>query len=145
MPDNYEAMVRLFKQKEEYYIYNWLLSEANLVHYAPGHLEFRPDVTAPSGISGKIGELLGQWTGQRWVVALSNKEGAEPLKVKMDEEAEKARAVAMQDGRLQQVLRAFPGASVQNIELPQDEHIDDHADMFDESCKQELKESMQTS
>ena len=48
-----------------------LASHLHLVRFEPGRIEFRPAEGAPRDLANRLGQLLGEWTGSRWLIAVS--------------------------------------------------------------------------
>ena len=71
MPQNFGEVVALFDQRREALIRSHLWSHVHLVAFEPGRIEFRTQEAAPRDLANRLGQLLGEWTGTRWVVAVS--------------------------------------------------------------------------
>ena len=86
--------------------------DIRLVRLEPGVLEF---ALAPGGsrdLPQKLGKALGDWTGIRWMIALSNEAGEPTIREIEDAKAaEKMRGVRA-NPIVQAVLNAFPGAEI---------------------------------
>ena len=93
--------------------YAQLRSLVHLVAFEPGQIEFRPGEGAPRDLASRLGQKLSEWTGTRWVVAVSQEAGAPTL-----EQQASARAPAVVESEVAQhplvraVLDAFPGATI---------------------------------
>ena len=67
---------------------------------------------ASPALAQQIMNKLKEWTGQRWVVALSNEAGAQTIKeVRDSKEAEKMRGVR-DEPLVRSVMERFPGAEI---------------------------------
>ncbi len=113
--NSFEDIVALFGRKREMLLKASLMKDVHLVSFQQGHLEIRLEETAPRSLSGQIATKLGEWTGQRWVVSLSNAAGAPTL----DEVSRGQQARIMDEVRqhpvVAEVLRIFPGAQITDI------------------------------
>jgi DNA polymerase III subunit gamma/tau len=132
MPQSFAEVVLLFDQKREALLRSHLSSHVHLVAFEPGRIEFRPEPGAPPDLANRLMQLLGEWTGSRWVVAVSQAAGAPTL----------AQAEARRDGALRHevaahplvraVLEAFPGATIaavrQRFAAPEAGDADEAAD-----------------
>jgi DNA polymerase-3 subunit gamma/tau len=107
-PQSFVEVVDLFLQKREAKLAALLKRQVRLVKFGEGTLEINPGKGAPSDLAGQVGKLLTQWTGQRWVVSVSNATGAPSL---YDQEID----VAKSDPVVKSLLAAFPGATVEAI------------------------------
>jgi DNA polymerase-3 subunit gamma/tau len=118
-PRSFEEVVALFQASREAMLFAQLKKNVHLVSFAPQRIEFRPAQGAPETLANRIGSLLTEWTGQRWVVAVSGEEGAPTLA-----EAEAAAAAARHEKAaghplVRAVLDSFPGAAIEAVrDLP---------------------------
>jgi DNA polymerase-3 subunit gamma/tau len=88
-----------------------------MVHRAVerGRLEFRPDEHAPRTLANRLGALLSEWTGRRWVVAVSGEPGEPTLTEQEAATDRRERAEATAHPLVQAALAAFPGATIEAI------------------------------
>ncbi|PWC77303.1 DNA polymerase III subunit gamma/tau [Azospirillum sp. TSH64] len=115
MPHDFRALVQLFSDRREGALYGYLMETVQLVRMEPGTLELKLRPAAPPTLPAKVGQLLTEWTGQRWIVALS--EGpAQPTLAEQDK-AEKHRAWAEAEANpvVRAVLDTFSGAKIIDI------------------------------
>ncbi len=81
-------------------------------HFEPGRIEFRPTQGAPRDLANRLGQLLGEWTGARWLIAITEAEGDPTLRQRQEQrEAELRNGVAAHP-LVQAVLETFPGATI---------------------------------
>src|SRR6202011_4664491 len=71
MPQSFAEVVALFDQRREAVIRSHLRERVHLIAFEPGRIEFRPAEGAPANLANRISQLLGEWTGERWLVARS--------------------------------------------------------------------------
>jgi DNA polymerase-3 subunit gamma/tau len=112
MPENFPELIALFDTRREALIRSHLYSHIHLVAFEPGRIEFRPREAAPRDLANRLGQLLGEWTGTRWVISVSQAEGEPTL---ADVEAEHASAVRNEVAAhplVRAVLDTFPGATI---------------------------------
>jgi len=112
-PQTFAAIVDLFADKCEIVLADHLKRHVHLVRFDIGLIEFNPGKLAPKDLSGQVGKLLTQWTGQRWVVSVVNAAGAPTLH---DQEMEQAKA----DPVVKSILEAFPGAIIETVRRADD-------------------------
>jgi DNA polymerase-3 subunit gamma/tau len=85
------------------------------VSVADGRLDIALDSAAPAGLINDLSRKLSDWTGRRWVVALSSEGGEATLR----EQAEARQAATLTGIRAEPLVRAalerFPGAEIIDI------------------------------
>ena len=115
-PESFQDLVQLFWDRKEGRLAVHLTDHVHLVRYAPGQLEFRPSELAPPKLAGTIGRLLQDWTGQRWMVSVSEDATAEPTLAEQRQAAEAAeRDEVMRHPLVKAALETFPGAELLEI------------------------------
>jgi DNA polymerase-3 subunit gamma/tau len=87
----------------------------HLVRFEIGVIELRPDESAPRDLPNKLGSMLSQWTGQRWVVSISGEPGDPTLKEQAETRAQSMKSEAARDPLVRAVLDAFPGARIESV------------------------------
>ncbi|MBM3597036.1 MAG: DNA polymerase III subunit gamma/tau [Alphaproteobacteria bacterium] len=113
-PQTFEQVVALFEARRESELRTRLLNNVHLVAFEPGRIEFRP-AGAPADLANRVGLLLTQWTGRRWVVAVSQTEGAPTLAEQRRAASAKRLDQAAEHPLVRAVLDAFPGAAITAI------------------------------
>jgi DNA polymerase-3 subunit gamma/tau len=87
------------------------------VRFEPGRIEIALTEDASADLAGDLGRKLGEWTGQRWIVAVSH-EAAPPT---IAEVRTAARAQLVSDARADPVVSAvlshFPGAEIVDVRV----------------------------
>jgi DNA polymerase-3 subunit gamma/tau len=140
LPQSFAETVALFDKRREAVIAAHLKANVRLVSFEPGRIEIRPTEAAPSNLTNQLGQLLGEWTGTRWIVAISQAEGSPSL---AEEEAQRASALRHEVAAhplVRAVLETFPGATIAavrerfvaadaGIEAPSEDVGDDGADV----------------
>jgi DNA polymerase-3 subunit gamma/tau len=113
MPQNFAEVVALFDQRREAVIRSHLREHVHLIAFEPGRIEFRPADGAPSNLANRISQLLGEWTGERWLVARSEAAPGEPTLREQEERRERdLRNEVVRHPLVQAVLETFPGATI---------------------------------
>ena len=137
-PDNFKAVVDLFRKRREMILYSHLQSSVHLVRFAPGRIEVRPTADAPRDLVNRISAFLGEWTGRRWVVTVSGETGEETLGDQARAEEQRLIDEAESDDLVRAVKDAFPGAAVTKVtnrepaEIPDAGPLEDDDDSDDE-------------
>jgi DNA polymerase III subunit gamma/tau len=112
MPQNFVELIALFDKRREALIRSHLWSHVHLVAFEPGRIELRPREAAPRDLANRLGQLLGEWTGARWVIAVSQAEGAPTLAEAEAQQASAVRNEVAAHPLVRAVLDTFPGATI---------------------------------
>jgi DNA polymerase-3 subunit gamma/tau len=114
-PTSFLQVVELFEKSHEALLRAHLFAHVHLVRFEIGLIELRPDEAAPRDLPNKLGSLLSQWTGQRWVVSVSSEPGEPTLKEQAEARAQSMKSEAARDPLVRAVLEAFPGARIESV------------------------------
>ena len=112
--------VAMLAAASEPLLHGHLLHAVHLVRFDPhpdgsGHIELRPEPSAPRELSARLAALLTHATGARWTVAVSRAEG-EPTLAEQGAAAHAARhSAATLHPLVQAILDAFPGATIGTV------------------------------
>ncbi len=112
MPQTFAALVALFGEMREGLLGAELENYVHPVHFEPGRIEWRQQPLASRNLAAQVAEKLQYWTGERWIIALSNQPGEPTLAEKASHAASARRAQAEAHPLVQAVLAAFPGAEL---------------------------------
>jgi len=138
MPQSFAEVLALFDSKREALLRSHLWSHVHLVAFEPGRIEFRPDEAAPRDLANRLGQMLGEWTGSRWIIAISQEEGAATLAEQEARRASSLRNELAAHPLVRAALETFPGATIaairerfvgsgtgiEEVEAPADDGID---------------------
>ena len=113
--DSFEAVVALFENKREGLIAAALRGQVNLVSFERGHISFRAESEAPQDLANRMARLLKEWTGDQWLVSLSEKPGQPTIRSVRETAARERRNEAIAHPLVQAALEAFPGARVEAV------------------------------
>ncbi|HZK89256.1 MAG TPA: DNA polymerase III subunit gamma/tau [Stellaceae bacterium] len=111
-PRSFAETVALFEQHGEVITRSQLRSQVHLVAFEPGHIEFRPVDGAPRDLASRLTQRLSEWTGTRWVVAVSQAAGAPTLEQQDLARDSDMKSQVAQHPLVRAVLDAFPGATI---------------------------------
>ena len=113
-PQSFTEVVELFDQHREALLRAHLWSDVHLVAFdaEARRIELRPAAGAPRDLANRLGQLLGEWTGQRWIVAVSQAEGAPTLAAAEGQRASEVRNEVAAHPLVRAVLDIFPGATI---------------------------------
>jgi len=111
-PQSFAEVVALFEKRREALLRSHLWSHVHLVAFEPGRIELRPEPAAPRDLANRLGQLLGEWTGTRWVVAVSQAEGAPTQAEAAAQRDSEVRNEVAGHPLVRAVLDTFPGATI---------------------------------
>ena len=114
-PQSFLDVIKLFEQHREALLRSHLYNDVHLVHFEPGRIELRPEPTAPRDLPNRLGQMLSQWTGQRWVVSVSGERGEPSLREQTESHSHDLKVEAAADPLVRAVLEAFPGARIETV------------------------------
>jgi DNA polymerase-3 subunit gamma/tau len=112
MPASFPALIALVEDKREAILYANLVNNVHLVRFEAGMLEFRPGPQAPKNLAGQLQKLLADWTGRRWMVSVSNREGEPTLRQQQQASQAKLREDTAVHPLVKAVKEVFPEASI---------------------------------
>jgi len=115
-PQSFAEVASVFEQRQEIQLASHLRRGVHLVRFETGRIEVHLKKGTPKGLAGRVGKLLSQWTGQRWVISVSNQNGEATLH-------EQNRAAITDDPLVRSLLDAFPGAAVQDVRPTSEEDV----------------------
>jgi DNA polymerase-3 subunit gamma/tau len=114
-PANYRELVKLFADKKEGILEYHLAASVRLVRFEPGVIELNTLPAAPSNLANRVGSLLSEWTGRRWVIGISSAFG-EPTLMETDQAQRDASLdSAKASPAVVAIMEAFPGATITDV------------------------------
>ena len=119
MPSSLAEIVALAETNGEMLLAARIRNHVKLVSFKPGNLQIGLVGAAPDQLAGDIARYLSQWTGQRWLVSLSESGGAQTLAEERRDADEKLRDTIASEPLVAQILDIFPGASIDEIKNPE--------------------------
>ena len=112
VPLTFAASVQMFADHGEMRLFTHLQDHVHLVSFGPGKIELRLSENAPNHLASHLAKYLHKWTGQRWIVAISDLAGEPTLsEQKLVRERERKQEAA-QHPEVRALLDAFPGAEI---------------------------------
>ena len=118
MPNSLGEIVALAETNGEMLLAARIRNHVKLVSLKPGNLQIGLVGAAPDQLAGDIARYLSQWTGQRWLVSLSESGGAQTLAEEQRDADDKLRDTIASEPLVAQILDIFPGASIDEIKNP---------------------------
>ncbi len=114
LPD-FGSVIAFVREMKEPILEANLRNNVHLVSFEPGRIELRLDDKAERDLTSRLGTLLSEGTGCRWVVAVSPAEGAPTLNQQAVSAERDRRAQIEQHPLVRKALDTFPGAEVREI------------------------------
>ena len=114
LPD-FDSVIAFVREMKEPILEANLRNNVHLVSFEPGRIELRLDDKAERDLTSRLGTLLSEGTGCRWVVAVSPAEGAPTLNQQAVSAERDRRAQIEQHPLVRKTLDTFPGAEVREI------------------------------
>ena len=109
------AIAALAEERREPILSAWLRTEVRPVRIGAGAVEINCGRAPDGRMLDLLRDRLQEWTGERWMIALTD-DGGEPTLEEQDRAAQEAADRAAMDHPLvRQVLDAFPGARVRKV------------------------------
>jgi DNA polymerase-3 subunit gamma/tau len=112
MPANFRAVSALAGEMRAARLKFQIDHQMRLVAFERGRIEVNLKDSADRNAAGELAERLTAWTGERWIVSISNDEGELSLADQAAEVEANRRADAAQDPLLKAALDVFPGAKI---------------------------------
>jgi DNA polymerase-3 subunit gamma/tau len=114
-PASFREVVELFEAKREGILHGLLWNSVHLLRFEPGVIEMRAP-GCPRDFPARLMDMLGRWTGRRWMVSLSDQPEGEPTLAQQAASAiagRKARAAG--HPLVRRALEVFPGATLERV------------------------------
>ena len=89
-----------------------------LVRFEDGKLEIALEASARKTLVGELSKKLGDWTGRRWMVAVSAEAGMPTLRAQAETRKAELKDGVRGDPLVQAVLARFPGAEIVDVRPP---------------------------
>ena len=92
--------------------------DVRLVRFEDGTLELALEPSARKTLVQELSKKLADWTGRRWMVAVSAEAGQPSLRAQADARKAELKDVVREDPLVQAVLQRFPGAEIVDVRPP---------------------------
>jgi hypothetical protein len=115
----FEDLVTLAQVNRDIQLKIALEQDVRLVRFERGSIEFSLTPGASPQLAQTLMRRLQEWTGIRWMVAISREEGAPTLKDQAETRAEEKMTGVRAIPLVRKVLEAFPGAQIMAIRAPE--------------------------
>ena len=114
-PQSLRAIAALAEERREPLLGAWLRTEVRPVRIAAGTVEIKCGRAPDSQMLDLLRDRLQEWTGERWMIALTDEGGAATLDEQDRAARDAADRAATDHPLVRQVLDAFPGARVRKV------------------------------
>jgi len=114
-PKSFTDVVALFEARREARLVHHLMHHVHEVRCEPGLIEFRTEPQAPADLAAKLGTLLTQWTGRRWLASVSSDAGKPTLAAQKATRGDELRSLAENNALVQAIMKTFPGAKLEAV------------------------------
>ncbi len=113
--DSFEAVVAYIAEQRDIKLKLDLEVYGRLVQFSHGRIELQLGPEAPKNLANDLGHKLSQWTGERWVVALSREQGQKTIAEKRNER-EAANLIKIKEHPVfLEFMQHFPDAEILKI------------------------------
>ncbi len=112
---SFEDLVALAAEKRDIPLKVNLERGVHPVRFEHGKIELRLNEHAPASLIGDLQKKLNMWTGQRWVIVVSQEAGARTLHEQNEEKKRALSDSVRAHPSVQAVLARFPGAEIVDI------------------------------
>jgi DNA polymerase-3 subunit gamma/tau len=114
----FEDLIALAAEKRDLNIKTALERDVRLVRFEDGTLEIALEPSAAKTLVGDLSKRLNDWTGRRWMVAVSAEAGAPSLRTQAEARKAELKDTVRADPLVQAVLSRFPGAEIVDVRPP---------------------------
>jgi DNA polymerase-3 subunit gamma/tau len=119
----------LAREKSDLHLLFMIEHQMRLVNFEPGRIEFQPTEKADPDLAGKLGRMLSEWTGMRWIVSVSRNQGRPTLHEERTANRHQLLSDAKSEPTVAALLSVFPGAKVVDVRIQEAEDMTPPLDM----------------
>ena len=115
---SFADLIELAAEKRDLAMKSALERDVRLVRFEDGRLELALEASARKALAGELSKKLGDWTGRRWMVAVSTEAGMPSLRAQAETRKAELKDGVRDDPLVQAVLARFPGAEIVDVRPP---------------------------
>ncbi|MGB7019446.1 MAG: DNA polymerase III subunit gamma/tau, partial [Xanthobacteraceae bacterium] len=115
---SFADLLALAAEKRDLTMKSALERDVRLVRFEDGTLELALEPSARKTLVQELSKKLADWTGRRWMVAVSAEAGQPSLRAQADARKAELKDVVREDPLVQAVLQRFPGAEIVDVRPP---------------------------
>ena len=114
-PESFVDVIKLVTEKRDLKLKGNLEDFVRLVRFETGHVEINLEAGAPRDLPNYLGQKLSEWTGKRWIVAVSAEKGEETITGKKLAERQRELEQVKNHPLVQQIFDTFPDARITDV------------------------------
>ncbi|HXW41967.1 MAG TPA: DNA polymerase III subunit gamma/tau [Xanthobacteraceae bacterium] len=115
---SFAELIALAAEKRDLATKSALERDVRLVRFEDGRLELALEPSARKTLVGDLSKKLSEWTGRRWMVAVSAEAGMPSLRAQAEARKAELKDGVRDDPLVQAVLQRFPGAEIVDVRPP---------------------------
>ncbi len=115
---SFADLIALAAENRDLTMKSALERDVRLVRFEDGTLELALEPSARKTLVQELSKKLGEWTGRRWMVAVSAEAGMPSMRAQADARKAELKDVVREDPLVQAVLQRFPGAEIVDVRPP---------------------------
>ncbi len=115
---SFAELIGLAAEKRDLSIKSALERDVRLVRFEDGTLEIALESGARKTLIGELSKKLAEWTGRRWMVAVSAEVGSPSLRAQAEMRKAEMKDGVRGDPLVQAVMERFPGAEIVDVRPP---------------------------
>jgi DNA polymerase III subunit gamma/tau len=115
---SFADLINLAAEKRDLSIKSALERDVRLVRFEDGTLEIALEAGARKSLIGELSKKLADWTGRRWMVAVSAEAGSPSLRTQAEMRKAEMKDGVRGDPLVQAVMERFPGAEIVDVRPP---------------------------
>ncbi len=116
--ESFADLIALAAEKRDLSIKSALERDVRLVRFEDGTLEIALEAGARKTLIGELSKKLAEWTGRRWMVAVSAEAGSPSLRAQAEMRKAEMKDGVRADPLVQAVMERFPGAEIVDVRAP---------------------------
>jgi DNA polymerase-3 subunit gamma/tau len=115
---SFADLIGLAAEKRDLSIKSALERDVRLVRFEDGTLEIALEAGTRKTLIGELSKKLAEWTGRRWLVAVSAEAGSPSLRAQAEMRKAEMKDGVRGDPLVQAVIERFPGAEIVDVRPP---------------------------
>jgi DNA polymerase-3 subunit gamma/tau len=115
---SFEDLIALAVERRDLSIKSALERDVRLVRFEDGTLEIALEAGVRKTLIGELSKKLADWTGRRWMVAVSAESGSPSIHAQEQTRKAELKDVVRSDPLVQAVMERFPGAEIVEVRPP---------------------------
>ena len=129
--NTFADLIALAAEKRDLAMKSALERDVRLVRFEDGMLEIALEPSARKTLVGELSKKLADWTGRRWMVAVSAEAGSRAMRAQAEARKAELKDGVRDDPLVQAVLQRFPGAEIVDVRPPAGAAVEDADEMPD--------------